>query len=83
MVLVKEIEFYSMCEHHMLPFFGKAHVAYLPKGKIIGVSKIARLIDRVLTSGGSHRLWRLAGGAARAPHQACGAHLHRLPGWRP
>jgi GTP cyclohydrolase I len=45
MVLVKEIEFYSMCEHHMLPFFGKAHVAYLPKGKIIGVSKIARIID--------------------------------------
>jgi GTP cyclohydrolase I len=45
MVLVKEIEFYSMCEHHMLPFFGKAHVAYLPKGNIIGVSKIARIID--------------------------------------
>jgi GTP cyclohydrolase I len=45
MVLVKGIEFYSMCEHHMLPFFGKAHVAYLPKGQIIGVSKIARTID--------------------------------------
>ena len=45
MVLVKNIEFYSMCEHHMLPFYGKVHVAYLPKGKIIGLSKIPRLVD--------------------------------------
>lgn len=45
MVLVRDVEFYSMCEHHMLPFFGKATVAYLPKGKIIGLSKIARIID--------------------------------------
>lgn len=45
MVIVKNIEFYSMCEHHMLPFFGRAHVAYLPKGKVIGLSKIPRIVD--------------------------------------
>jgi GTP cyclohydrolase I len=45
MILVRDIEIYSMCEHHMLPFFGKAHVAYLPKGKIVGLSKIARVVD--------------------------------------
>jgi GTP cyclohydrolase I len=45
MVLIKDIEFYSMCEHHMLPFFGKAAVAYLPKGKIVGLSKVARIVD--------------------------------------
>ncbi len=45
MILVRDIELYSMCEHHMLPFFGKAHVAYLPDGKIIGLSKIPRIVD--------------------------------------
>ncbi|HVM43655.1 MAG TPA: GTP cyclohydrolase I FolE [Gemmatimonadales bacterium] len=45
MVLVRDIELYSMCEHHMLPFFGVAHVAYLPAGRIVGLSKIARVVD--------------------------------------
>jgi GTP cyclohydrolase IA len=45
MVLVKDIEFYSMCEHHILPFFGRAHVAYIPSGKVIGLSKIPRIVD--------------------------------------
>ena len=45
MVLVRDIDFYSLCEHHMVPFFGRAHIAYIPNGKVVGLSKIPRLVD--------------------------------------
>jgi len=72
MVVVKDIEFYSLCEHHMLPFFGRAHVGYLPDGKVIGLSKVARVVDVF-----ARRLQvqeRLTSQIADALQQVLGAH---------
>jgi GTP cyclohydrolase I len=64
MVVIKDISFFSLCEHHLLPFFGRAHVGYLPKGKVVGLSKVPRLVDIF-----AHRLQiqeRMTGEIARA-----------------
>ncbi len=71
MVLVRDIEINSMCEHHMLPFFGRVHIAYLPAGRVLGLSKLARIAD-VFAS----RLQiqeRLTEQVAKAVQEACGA----------
>ena len=69
MVVVRDIEFYSLCEHHLLPFFGRAHVGYLPKGRIIGLSKIPRVVDMY-----AHRLQV----QERLTHQVAGFLMERL-----
>lgn len=69
MVVVRDIEFYSLCEHHLLPFFGLAHVGYLPRGRIIGLSKIPRVVDMY-----AHRLQV----QERLTHQVAGFLMERL-----